>query len=67
MSAARAGHTAQAIAGKIYVFGGQIISSRSASHDSSGNYYMEIYDPELDQWEPQNQPTNFMFSASILY
>ena len=65
MSAARAGHTAQAVAGKIYVFGGQIVQSRQSLENT--NFYMEVYDPELDQWEPLSQPTNFMYSASVSY
>lgn len=59
MSAARAGHVAECIDGKIYVFGGQ-----QGALESS---YMEIYNPELDTWEPRTQPTNFSFSAAVVY
>lgn len=59
MSAARAGHVAECIGGKIYVFGGQ-----QGQPETS---YMEIYDPDLDTWEPRTQPANFMFPAAVIY
>lgn len=59
MCAARAGHVAEWVDGKIYVFGGQ--------KGDSENNYMEVYNPEEDIWEPRSQPCNFMFSTCIVY
>jgi len=59
MASARAGHLAEVVDGKLYVFGGQ--------QDNSTYYCMEIYDPERDEWESKRQPVNFLFSAAVVY
>ena len=57
----RHGHSAEALGGKIYVFGGQEYS------ENSKKYCMEVYDPEWDEWNRLDQPANLLHSASTTY